>query len=107
MPPQPQGDVQLQVKTETNLLFALERITQFITRYSDFVNQGNEYYKKFSKIVDTYEKDKTCSDQLPDAFLQLEKDINQTLDKFNTAYRMPEVQGSKLKDMLFGVAEYN
>jgi len=107
MPQQPQGDVQLQVKTETNLLFALERITQFITRYSDFVNQGNEYYKKFSKIVDTYEKDKACSDQLPDAFLQLEKDINQTLDKFNTAYRMPEVQGSKLKDMLYGVAEFN
>jgi hypothetical protein len=24
------------------------------------------------------------------------------LDKFNSAYRMPEVQGSKLKDMLYG-----
>ena len=33
---------------------------------------------------------------------QLKTDIDQTLDKFNSAYRMPEVQGSKLKDMLYG-----
>ncbi|MEZ4894324.1 MAG: hypothetical protein R2778_15070 [Saprospiraceae bacterium] len=38
-------------------------------------------------------------------FLQLKSDIVQTLDKFNSAYRMPEVQGSKLKDMLLGTLE--
>lgn len=101
------ADPQLRHKTETNLLFALERINQFIIRYTDFVNLGNEYYKKFSKITETYGNDPTCAEQLPDAFRQLEKDIQQTLNKFNTAYRLPEVQGSKLKEMLFGTAGYN
>ncbi len=100
-------DQELKYKTKTNLLFALERINQFIIRYGDFVNLGNEYYKKFSKITETYGDDPTCAEQLPEAFRQLEKDIQQTLNKFNTAYRLPEVQGSKLKEMLFGISEIN
>ena len=103
MPGQP--DPKLLPKTETNLQFAIDRVVQFINRYSDFVNQGAEYYKKFAKIADSYENEKVCSEVLPDQFLQLKSDIVQTLDKFNSAYRMPEVQGSKLKDMLYGTLE--
>ena len=95
-------DLKLLGKAETNLLFAIDRVVQFITRYSDFVNQGNEYYKKFAKIADSYENEKACSTVLPDQFKQLKNDIDETLDKFNSAYKMPEVQGSKLKDMLYG-----
>jgi hypothetical protein len=98
-------DPKLQGRTETNLQFAIDRILQFINRYTDFVNQGNEYYKKFSKITANYENEKACSEILPDQFKQLKTDIDQTLDKFNSAYRMPEVQGSKLKDMLYGSIE--
>jgi hypothetical protein len=103
MPPQP--DLKLLTKAETNLQFAIDRVVQFINRYSDFVNQGNEYYKKFAKIADSYENEKTCTAVLPDQFRQLKTDIDQTLEKFNSAYRMPEVQGSKLKDMLYGTIE--
>lgn len=103
MPPQP--DLKLLVKAETNLQFAIDRVVQFINRYSDFVNQGNEYYKKFAKIADSYENEKACTAVLPDQFRQLKSDIDQTLEKFNSAYRMPEVQGSKLKDMLYGTLE--
>jgi hypothetical protein len=69
------------------------------------VNQGAEYYKKFAKIADSYEHEKTCESVLPDEFRQLKSDIEQTLEKFNSAYRMPEVQGSRLKDMLYGATE--
>jgi hypothetical protein len=69
------------------------------------VNQGAEYYKKFAKIADSYENEKACNAILPDQFRQLKSDIDQTLEKFNSAYRMPEVQGSKLKDMLYGTVE--
>lgn len=103
MPPQP--DVKLLLRAETNLQFAIDRVVQFINRYSDFVNQGNEYYKKFAKIADSYENEKACASVLPDEFRQLKSDIDQTLEKFNSAYRMPEVQGSKLKDMLYGSIE--
>lgn len=100
-----QPDLKLLSKAETNLQFAIDRVVQFINRYSDFVNQGAEYYKKFAKIADSYENEKACTSVLPDQFLQLKSDINQTLEKFNSAYRMPEVQGSKLKDMLYGTVE--
>lgn len=98
-------DPKLLDRTETNLQFAIDRILQFINRYGDFVNQGNEYYKKFAKITANYETEKACTDVLPDQFKQIKTDIEQTLEKFNSAYRMPEVQGSKLKDMLYGSME--
>lgn len=100
-----QADPRLLAKAETNLQFAIDRVVMFITRYSDFVNQGAEYYKKFAKIADSYEHEKTCESVLPDEFRQLKSDIEQTLEKFNSAYRMPEVQGSRLKDMLYGATE--
>ncbi len=103
MPAQP--DQKLLAKAETNLQFAIDRVVYFINRYSDFVNQGAEYYKKFAKIADSYENEKACNTILPDQFRQLKADIDQTLEKFNSAYRMPEVQGSKLKDMLYGTVE--
>lgn len=89
-------------KAHVNLQFSIDRITQFIDKYSSFVGQGSEYHKKFSKIVDNYENEKTCSAAVPAQFTQLKTDIDQTLEKFNSAYKMPEVQGSKLKDMMYG-----
>lgn len=104
-PPVQTGDPKLALRAETNLQFSIDRILQFINRYSDFVYQGNEYYKKFAKITSNYENEKPCAEVLPDQFKQLRSDIEQTLDKFNSAYRMPEVQGSKLKDMLYGMPD--
>jgi hypothetical protein len=95
-------DQRLITRVTTNLQFSVDRVTQFIEKYGNFVSQGSEYYKKFSKIVSSYENEKSCSSVLPDQFKQLKTDIDQTLDKFNSAYRMPEMQGSKLKEMLYG-----
>jgi hypothetical protein len=97
-----QIDTKLSGKVETNLQFAVDRVLLFINRYSDFVNQGNEYYKKFAKITSSYENEKVCSSVMPEQFTNMKKDIEQTIDKFNSAYKMPEVQGSKLKDMMYG-----
>ncbi len=95
-------DPRLLSRATTNLQFSIDRVGTFIDKYSNFVSQGGEYYKKFSKIASNYENEKACSAILPDQFKQLRSDIDETLDKFNSAYRMPEVQGSKLKDMLYG-----
>lgn len=96
------ADQRLVNKAMINLQFSIDRVTQFIERYSNFVGQGTEYYKKFSKIADSYENETACNEAVPAQFRQLKTDIDQTLEKFNSAYRMPEVQGSKLKDMLYG-----
>lgn len=102
MPPTP--DPRLLAKATTNLQFSIDRVGSFIEKYGNFVSQGGEYYKKFSKIASSYENEKTCATTLPDQFKQLKNDIDETLDKFNSAYKMPEVQGSKLKDMLYGTS---
>jgi hypothetical protein len=97
-------DARLLSRATTNLQFSIDRVGLFIEKYSNFVGQGGEYYKKFSKIASSYENEKACASALPDQFKQLKNDIDETLDKFNSAYKMPEVQGSKLKDMLYGTA---
>lgn len=97
-------DPRLLSRAQTNLQFSIDRVGVFIEKYSNFVSQGGEYYKKFSKIASSYENEKTCSAVLPDQFKQLKRDIDETYDKFNSAYKMPEVQGSKLKDMLYGTS---
>ncbi len=97
-------DPRLLARATTNLQFSIDRVGAFIEKYSNFVSQGGEYYKKFAKIASSYENEKSCSSVLPDQFKQLKSDIDETLEKFNSAYKMPEVQGSKLKDMLYGTA---
>ncbi len=97
-------DPRLLARATTNLQFSIDRVGLFIEKYCNFVGQGGEYYKKFSKIASSYENEKACSTVLPDQFKQLKHDIDETLDKFNSAYKMPEVQGSKLKDMLYGTS---
>jgi hypothetical protein len=97
-------DQRLVSRATTNLQFSIDRVAQFVEKYGTFVGQGGEYYKKFAKIASSYENEKSCDAILPDQFKQLKEDIDQTLDKFNSAYKMPEVQGSKLKDMLYGVS---
>jgi hypothetical protein len=98
----PAGNEKLMNKANINLQFSIDRVTQFIDKYSNFVGQGSEYHKKFAKIVDNYENEKQCASAMPAQYKQLKADIEQTLEKFNSAYKMPEVQGSKLKDMLYG-----
>jgi hypothetical protein len=104
-PQHPEYNPTLVKRLETNLLFALERISQFITRYANFVLQGSDYYQKFTRILEPYDNDLKCARQLPDTFRQLKTDIQMTLEKFNHAYKLPEIQGSRLKDMLFGPLE--
>lgn len=102
MPPAP--DPRLLARATNNLQFSIDRVAAFIEKYGNFVSQGGEYYKKFSKIASSYENEKACTASLPEQFKQLKNDIDETLDKFNSAYKMPEVQGSKLKDMLYGTS---
>lgn len=95
----------LQQRSYANLQFAVDRVVHFIETYCAFVAQGNAYYKKFAKIVSGYANEQTCTDALPESFHQLKNDIEITLEKFNSAYNLPEIQGSRLKDLLYGIGE--
>jgi hypothetical protein len=89
-------------KKQVNLEFAVDRLVDYINKYSNFVSQGEKYYQKFKSIVSTYENQAKCADQLPKQFEDLRKDIDISIEKFNNSYNLAELKGSKLKDLIYG-----
>ncbi len=89
-------------KNQVNLEFATRRVSDFIIKYSDFTNRGIQYYQKFDNIVSTYENENTCQEVIPRQFTELKFDIKSTIEKFSNTYNLPEIQGSRLKDLMFG-----
>jgi hypothetical protein len=91
-------------KKQVNLEFAVDRLLDYINKYSTFVAQGEKYYQKFKSIVGNYENQASCADKLPRQFDDLKKDIDISIEKFNNSYNLAELKGSKLKDLLYGNA---
>ena len=89
-------------KKQINLEFSIERLLDYINKYSAFVSQGEKYYQKFKGIVSTYENQAACAGKLPKQFGDLQKDIDISIEKFNNSYNISELKGSKLKDLLYG-----
>ncbi len=88
-----------------NLEFATQRVIDFISQYSNFIGLGKQYYHKFDNIVSTYQHEDTCQEELPRQFDEMKADIKSTIEKFENTYDLPELQGSRLKDLMFGVTE--
>lgn len=83
--------------------FATKRIADFIIKYSDFINLSTQYYQKFENIISNYENEMICLDHLPREFQNLKGDVNMTLNKFKNTYDLPELEGSRLRDLLYGI----
>ncbi len=92
-------------KDHINLEFATRRVSDFIIKYSDFTNRGVQYYQKFDNIISSYENESTCQEVIPRQFSELKFDIKSTIEKFNNTYNLPEIQGSRLKDLMFGLVQ--
>ena len=89
-----------------NLEFPIDRLIQFITQYNNFINEGEKFYQKFSIILNSYENEKQCESKLPMEYKKLKSDINVAIDKFNVAYRPVEINGTKMKEILYGINEF-
>ncbi len=88
-----------------NLEFATQRVIDFITKYSNFIGQGTQYYQKFDTIISSYQSESLCQQQIPRQFSEMKEDIKSTIEKFENTYNLPELQGSRLKNLMFGVGE--
>lgn len=93
------------MKGFANLEFSIDRLLDFLNKYSNFITQGEKYYQKFHIIVSNYKNEAHCAGKLPPQFSTLKQDINYSIRKFNEAYNIAELTGSKLKDLLYGVSE--
>ena len=94
-------------KLQVNLEFSIDRLLQFITQYNSFVDQGAKFYQKFAIMLGSYENESLCRGQIPNEFVLLKHKINNSIEKFNTAYKPAEINGSKLKEVLYGINEYD
>ena len=94
------------MKMQVDLNFPIDRLLQFITQYNGFIDQGGKFYEKFKIILNSYENEQQCKSSLPIGYQKLKKDIDIAIEKFNTAYRPVEINGSKMKEILYGINEY-
>jgi hypothetical protein len=97
------GNPQKVYNQQVNIIFSIDRLMQFMEKYSAFIASGEKYYQKFETILNNYSNEDVCENQLPRQFSDLKKDIEMSILKFNEAYNISELQGSKLKDLMYGV----
>ena len=93
-------------KMQINLEFSIDRLLQFIAKYNNFIDDGVKFYQKFKTILNSYENEKQCESKLPIEYKKLKTDIDVAIDKFNIAYKPVEINGSKMKEVLYGINDY-
>jgi hypothetical protein len=94
-------------KMQINLEFPIDRLLQFITQYNSHIDQGAKFYEKFGIMLNSYENEKQCATKIPAEYKKLKSNISIAIDKFNTAYKPVEINGSKMKEVLYGINEYD
>lgn len=93
------------VKQQVNIGFSIDRLMDFMDKYASFVNSGEKYYQKFLVIATNYQNETLCVTQLPRQFTDLRHDIELSIEKFNNSYKLTEIKGSKLKELLYGMPD--
>lgn len=93
--------------SQVNIIFPIDRLLQFITQYNSFIDQGGKFYEKFKIILNSYENQKQCETKLPLEYKKLKDDIDVAITKFNIAYKPVEVNGTKMKEILYGINEFD
>lgn len=93
-------------RMQVNIDFPVERLLQFIAQYNAFIDQGAKFYEKFRIILNSYENETQCESKLPPEYAKLKADIDLAVEKFNTAYKPVELNGTKMKEILYGINEF-
>jgi hypothetical protein len=94
-------------KMRINLEFPIDRLLQFVSQYNAFIDQGAKFYEKFEIMLNSYENEEHCSEQIPREYTKLKENIAIAIEKFKTAYKPVEINGSKMKEVLYGINEYD
>ncbi|WP_417198687.1 hypothetical protein [Bizionia sp.] len=94
-------------KMQINLEFPIDRLLQFITQYNAFIDQGSKFYEKFGIMLNSYENEQQCATKIPLEYGKLKTSITIAIEKFNTAYKPVEINGSKMKEILYGINEFD
>lgn len=86
--------------------FPVDRLLQFITQYNNFIDEGEKFYQKFHIILNSYENEQNCQGKLPIEYSRLKQEVSLAIEKFNVAYKPVEINGSRLKEIIYGISEF-
>lgn len=99
-----QGAQQL-LRDHINLEFSVDRLLNFLENYQVHIEQGVHYYQKFKRILSLHAPGPSCAMDIPEAWTKLGREVDLALDSFHQAFQVPELKGSKLKDLLYGFSD--
>ena len=94
-------------KRQVNIEFPVDRLLRFIEEYNGFIDQSEQFYRKFKIILNSYQTAPQCQSQLPPEFNKLKSDMDIAIEKFNVAYKPVEINGSKMKEILYGINDFD
>jgi len=94
-------------RMQINIGFPIDRLLQFIMQYNSYINQGEKFYEKFAIMLNSYQNEEQCANKIPIEYKKLKDNIAVSIKKFNTAYKPIEINGSKMKEVLYGINEYD
>jgi hypothetical protein len=100
----PQETEQL-LRDHINLEFSVDRLLNFLRNYQFHIQQGVLYYGKFKMILDSHLPAPPCAGGFPYQGVELRLAVEQALEAFHKAYQVPELKGSRLKDLLYGFSD--
>lgn len=89
-------------RAHINLEFAVDRMLSFLDQYSQTIRQGSLYYYKFEKMLIPLATTGACLEPPPDSFTDLLLQIRESSLQFQQTYDLTELEGSRLKDLLYG-----
>lgn len=70
-----------------------------------YLNQGK--YKDLYYLKPHLLLKKQCETKFPLEYKKLKTDIDVAIDKFNIAYKPVEINGTKMKEILYGLNEFD
>ncbi len=94
-------------KMQIDLEFPIDRLLQFISLYNAHIDQSAKFYEKFSIMLNSYENEEQCATKIPMEYAKIKENVSISIEKFNNAYRPVEINGSKMKQILYGINEYD
>jgi hypothetical protein len=93
------------LRDHINLEFSVDRLLNFLRNYQFHIQQGVLYYGKFKMILDSHLPAPSCAGELPYQWNELRLAVEQALEAYHKAFQVPELKGSRLKDLLYGFSD--
>lgn len=100
------GNKESSLNYYTDIQFIISKIINFTFNYIRSVENAKKYYEKFYFMLKSYGNDKNCQEKISSNYTRLKNRISSTIEKFEKAYLMADLDGSILKAISFGSKQY-